>query len=109
MECLFATQVVPLRQRLFPKVQKLIEEQKGITNNRSKQDKNLRTIKRQTMAREITDLHGNKFKVGDYKLCLNIPITGKGNLVFTRDLISGEPFNLSVSKKNIRDISIIYL
>lgn len=39
MECLFATQVVPLRQRLFPKVQKLIEEQKGITNNRSKQDK----------------------------------------------------------------------
>ena len=48
------------------------------------------------MAREITDLHGNKFKVGDYKLCLDIPITGKGNLVFTRDLISGEAFNLSV-------------
>lgn len=54
------------------------------------------------MAREITDLHGNKFKVGDYKLCLNIPITGKGNLVFTRDLISGEPFNLSVSKKKYK-------
>lgn len=48
------------------------------------------------MAREITDLHGNKFRVEDYKLCLNIPITGKGNLVFTRDLISGEAFNLSV-------------
>ena len=48
------------------------------------------------MAREIKDLHGNKFKVGDYKLCLEIPITGKGNLVFTRDLISGEAFNLSV-------------
>ena len=48
------------------------------------------------MAREITDLHGNKFKVWDYKLCLEIPITGKGNLVFTRDLISGEAFNLSV-------------
>lgn len=49
------------------------------------------------MAREITDLHGNKFKVGDYKLCLEfIPITGKGNLVFTRDLISGDAFNLSV-------------
>lgn len=48
------------------------------------------------MAREITDLHGNKFKVGDYKPCLEIPITGKGNLVFTRDLISGEAFNLSV-------------
>ena len=48
------------------------------------------------MAREITDLHGNKFKVVDYKLCLEIPITGKGNLVFTRDLISGEVFNLSV-------------
>ena len=46
------------------------------------------------MAREITDLHGNKFKVGDYKLCLNIPITGKGN--------SGEPFNLSVSKKKYK-------
>lgn len=29
----FATQVVPLRQRLFPKVQKLIEEQKGIGDN----------------------------------------------------------------------------
>lgn len=53
------------------------------------------------MAREITDLHGNKFKVGDYKLCLNIPITGKGNLVFTRDLISGEPFNLSVRPFNL--------
>lgn len=48
------------------------------------------------MAREITDLHGNKFKVGDYKLYLEIPITGKGNLVFTRDLISGDAFNLSV-------------
>lgn len=48
------------------------------------------------MAREIIDLHGNKFKVGDYKLCLEIPITGKGNLVFTRDLIPGEAFNLSV-------------
>ena len=48
------------------------------------------------MAREITDLHGNKIKVGDYKLCLEIPITGKGNLVFTRDLISGDAFNLSV-------------
>lgn len=48
------------------------------------------------MAREIIDLHGNKFKVGDYKLCLEISITGKGNLVFTRDLISGEAFNLSV-------------
>lgn len=48
------------------------------------------------MAREIIDLHGNKFKVGDYKLCLEIPITGKGNLVFTRDLISGDAFNLSV-------------
>lgn len=57
------------------------------------------------MAREITDLHGNKFKVGDYKLCLNIPITGKGNLVFTRDLISGEPFNLSVSKKKYKAVS----
>lgn len=48
------------------------------------------------MAREITDLHGNKFKVRDYKLCLEIPTTGKGNLVFTRDLISGDAFNLSV-------------
>lgn len=48
------------------------------------------------MAREIKDLHGNKFGVGDYKLCLEIPITGKGNLVFTRDLISGDAFNLSV-------------
>nr|UVY19857.1 MAG: hypothetical protein [Bacteriophage sp.] len=54
------------------------------------------------MAREITDLHGNKFRVGDYKLCLKIPITGKGNLVFTRDLISGEPFNLSVNKKKYK-------
>lgn len=109
----FATQVVPLRTQLFPDIQKMIEELPNFRAraeyNRSKQDKNLRTVKRQTMAREITDLHGNKFKVGDYKLCLNIPITGKGNLVFTRDLISGEPFNLSVSKKNIRDISIIYL
>ena len=54
------------------------------------------------MTKEILDLHGNKFKVGDYKLCLKIPITGKGNLIFTRDLISGEPFNLSVNKKKYR-------
>jgi hypothetical protein len=54
------------------------------------------------MVREIIDLHGNKFKVGDYSLCLKIPITGKGNLVFTRDLISGEPFNLSVNKNKYK-------
>jgi hypothetical protein len=54
------------------------------------------------MAREILDLHGNKFRVGDYKLCLKIPITGKGNLVFTRDLISGDPFNLSVNNKRYK-------
>ena len=54
------------------------------------------------MAKEILDLHGNKFKVRDYKLCLKIPTTGKGNLIFTRDLISGEPFNLSVNKKKYR-------
>lgn len=43
----FATQVVPLRQKLFPDVQKLIEEKKGIIQNdpsphrgyRCKQDK----------------------------------------------------------------------
>ena len=54
------------------------------------------------MAREITDLHGNKFKVGCYKLCFNSPITWKGNLVFTRARISGEAFNLSVSKKKYK-------
>lgn len=54
------------------------------------------------MAKEILDLHGNKFKVGDYKLCLKIPTTGEGNLIFTRDLISGEHFNLSVNKKKYR-------
>lgn len=54
------------------------------------------------MAKEILDLHGNKFKVRDYKLCLKIPTTEKGNLIFTRDLISGEPFNLSVNKKKYR-------
>lgn len=54
------------------------------------------------MAKEILDLYGNKFKVGDYKLCLKIPTTGKGNLIFTRDLISDEPFNLSVNKKKYR-------
>lgn len=54
------------------------------------------------MAKEIIDLHGNKFKVVDYKICLKIPTTGKDNLIFTRDLISGEPFNLSVNKKKYR-------
>lgn len=54
------------------------------------------------MAKEILDLHGNKFKVGDYELCFKIPITGEGNLIFTRDLISGEYFNLSVNKKKYR-------
>lgn len=42
----FATQVVPLRTQLFPDIQKMIEEQFAQRdNNRSKQDKNLRTVK----------------------------------------------------------------
>lgn len=34
----FATQVVPLRRRLYPKIQKMIEEQRQL-NSHSKQDK----------------------------------------------------------------------
>ena len=48
------------------------------------------------MAKEILDLHGNKFKVGDYKLSLEIPIGKCDKLIFTRDHISGETFNLFV-------------
>lgn len=50
------------------------------------------------MAREITDLHGNKFRTEDFKLCLDL-LPGKGILIFTRDLISGEAFNLYVHKQ----------
>lgn len=49
------------------------------------------------MAREITDLHGNKFRTEDFKLCLDL-LPGNGPLIFTRDLISGEAFNLYVHK-----------
>ena len=41
------------------------------------------------MVREIIDLHGNKFKALDYKVCLEIPIIGKEKLIYTRDLFSG--------------------
>lgn len=51
------------------------------------------------MAKEILDLHGNKFKVGDYKLSLNISIGKCDKLIFTRDHISGETFNLFVKGK----------
>lgn len=51
------------------------------------------------MAKEILDLHGNKFKVGDYKLSLEIPIGKCNKLIFTRDHISGEIFNLFVKGK----------
>lgn len=43
------------------------------------------------MVREIIDLHGNKFKASDYKVCLEIPIIGKEKLIYTRDLFSGVP------------------
>lgn len=49
------------------------------------------------MAKEITDLHGNKFRAGDYSLCTEVPI-GKGNLIFTWDYVSGESFLLSIRK-----------
>ena len=50
------------------------------------------------MVREIIDLHGNKFKASDYKVCLEIPIIGKEKLIYTRDLFSGVPFSLFYGK-----------
>lgn len=58
------------------------------------------------MAREIVDLLGNKFKVGKYKLCFNTPIK-KGPLIFTRDIISGELFNL-YQKNNQKYLGYFY-
>lgn len=58
------------------------------------------------MAKEILDLHGNKFIAKDWKLCLNIPIGKWDKLVFTRDYVSGDSFNLGVKGKPIRHISI---
>lgn len=54
------------------------------------------------MAKEILDLHGNKFKVGDWKLFLNIPIGKSDKLIFTRDYLSGEAFNLEVKGKKYK-------
>lgn len=53
------------------------------------------------MAKEILDLHGNKFIAKDWKLCLNIPIGKWDKLVFTRDYVSGDSFNLGVKGKNL--------
>lgn len=48
----------------------------------------------ENQAREITDLHGNKFKVKDYKLTFEVPIKDGNKSSYTRDLISGIPFCL---------------
>lgn len=58
------------------------------------------------MAKEIQDLHGNKFIAKDWKLCLSIPIGKCDKLIFTRDYVSGDSFNLAVKRKPIRHISI---
>lgn len=55
-------------------------------------------------AREITDLHGNKFKVKDYKLIFEVPIKDGNKSSYTRDLISGIGFVLI----NHRDIYEAY-
>ena len=54
------------------------------------------------MAKEILDLHGNKFIAKDWKLCLNIPIGKWDKLVFTRDYVSGDSFNLGVKGKTYK-------
>ena len=50
------------------------------------------------MVREIIDLHGNKFKASNYRICLEIPILGKEKLIYTRDLLSGVAFSLFYGK-----------
>lgn len=54
------------------------------------------------MLKEILDLHGNKFEVLGYKLELKIPILKWERLLFTRDYISGESFNLGIRGKVYR-------
>lgn len=48
------------------------------------------------MRSQIKDLHGNIFKVNNYKLCLEISTEGNHSLIFTRDYVSGETFVLYV-------------
>ena len=93
----FATQVVPLRKSYSPKFRSLSKKGKGITLiNKTNYHW---TLKKAIMEKEILDLHGNKFKVGDYKLSLEIPIGKCNKLIFTRDPLSGETFNLFVKGK----------
>lgn len=54
------------------------------------------------MAKEILDLHGNKFIAKNWKLCLDIPIGKWDKLVFTRDYVSGDSFNLGVKGKTYK-------
>ena len=54
------------------------------------------------MAKEILDLHGNKFIAKDWKLCLSIPIGKCDKLIFTRDYVSGDSFILAVKKKTYK-------
>lgn len=49
------------------------------------------------MIKEILDLHGNKFAVGDFKLYLKIPLEKIDTLIYTRDYLSGMSFNLAKS------------
>lgn len=53
------------------------------------------------MAKEILDLHGNKFIAKDWKLCLSIPIGKCDKLIFTRDYVSGDSFNFGSEKENL--------
>lgn len=54
------------------------------------------------MAKEILDLHGNKFIAKNWKLYLSIPIGKCDKLIFTRDYVSGDSFNLAVKKKTYK-------
>ena len=71
----FATQVVPLRAKMFPDIQQFIEKRKKEYLN--EQDKKQST-----------------YKKGSH---------GKGDkLIFTRDYASGDSFNLAVKKKTYK-------
>lgn len=46
----------------------------------------------------ILDLHGNIFKKEEWRITLAIPLHKIDKLIYTRDLISGQPFDLAVRR-----------
>lgn len=52
------------------------------------------------MAKVITDLHGNNYQLGDFKLKVNFPELTFISIVFNKDTVNGHTFTLAKTKNH---------